>query len=232
MTEHESILRKIKRCSELSQSSNENEAAIALKQMKRLMEQHNISESHILASEVSKKSSKLNVTKRPANWVLALHQVIGQAMDCECFVREGRPNVPMQISYLGVGASPEIANYAFEVLYRKLKTERDNFIKTKLSRFKRSNKTKLADAFCGGWVWNVYSKVKNLNPNEEAKQKINAYKEMNASSFNEDVFKTKNRYDSKDSKVQAAMSMGAASSSDVSLFAATGHTEKNLIEVA
>lgn len=226
----DSALRKIKRCMELSKSSNENEAAIALKQMKRLMEQYNVSQAHVMAADVSSHSNKLDVTSRPAQWVLSLHNVIAQAMECESYVLEGFGSKKMEISYLGVGASPEIAAYAFDVLYKKLKSDRADFIKTKLSHHKRSNKTKLADAFCDGWVGNVYRKVKNLNPNAEIAEKIKAYKETHQSQYDdEDEFEVKERYKRSDSKVQAAMLFGQYSSADVNLFAATGHVEKNLI---
>lgn len=225
----DSALRKIKRCMELSKSSNENEAAIALKQMKLLMDQHNVTQQHVMAVDVVEKSNELDVVARPARWVLGLHSVIAQAMDCEGFVCEGGYWGPMQVSFLGVGASPEIAGYAFEVLYKKLKNDRAEFIQSNLQRFKRSNKTKLADAFCDGWVANVYTKVKNLSPNHEAAEKIKAYKETNADKYSKESFKVKDRYDRSDNKAQAAMHMGASSSAEVNLFVATGHQEKNLI---
>jgi hypothetical protein len=225
----DAALRKIKRCMELSKSSNENEAAIALKQMKLLMDQHNVTQQHVMAVDVVEKSNELDVVARPARWVLGLHSVIAQAMDCEGFVTKGGTWSPMQVSFLGVGASPEIAGYAFEVLYKKLKNDRAEFIQSNLQRFKRSNKTKLADAFCDGWVANIYTKVKNLSPNHEAAEKIKAYKETNADKYSKESFKVKDRYDRSDNKAQAAMHMGASSSSDVNLFVATGHQEKNLI---
>lgn len=228
----DSALRKIKRCMELSKSSNENEAAIALKQMKLLMEQHNVSQAHVMAADVSRHANKIDVVSRPAQWVLTLHSVIGQAMDCESYVTEGFGSVKMEISFIGVGASPEIAAYAFEVLYKKLKSDRADFIKTTLNRYKRTNKTKLADAFCDGWVRNVYRKVKNLNPNTEVAEKIKAYKEMNDREYADEDFKVKSRYNHSDSKAQAAMLFGSSSAADVNLFAATGHTEKNMIEAS
>ena len=225
----DSTLRKIKRCMELSKSSNENEAAIALKQMKRLMDQHNVTQSHVMALDVNESKNNLDVMSRPGRWVLGLHSVIAQALDCDGFVREGGFWGPMQLSFVGVGATPEIAGYAFDVLYKKLKNDRAEFIKSKLQGSKRSNKTKLADAFCDGWVANVYTKVKNINPNQEATEKIKAYKEMNADKYSNESFKVKDRYDRSDNKAQVAMDIGASSSADVNLFVATGHQEKNLL---
>jgi len=226
---NEDILRKIKRCMDLSKSSNENEAAIAIKQMKRLMDQHNVTAQHVMAVDVAEHRSKLDVWERPAHWVLALHSAIGQALDCQCIVSHGGRD-KASLVYIGVGASPEIAGYAFEVLFRKLKRDRKSFIRDNLSRYKQSNKTKLADAFCDGWVMNVYKKVKNLNPNQEAAEKIEAYKETKLKNFTGEEFESKARYDSKSSSTQAAMQIGYNSSTDVDLFAATGCAERQMIE--
>lgn len=226
---NEDILRKIKRCMELSKSSNENEAAIAIKQMKRLMDHHNVTAQHVMAADVAEHGSKLDVWERPAHWVLALHSAIGQALDCQCIVRSGGRD-KASLVFIGVGASAEIAGYAFEVLYRKLKKDRQDFIRTKLSRHKQANKTKLADAFCDGWVMNVYAKVKNLSPNEEAAEKIKAYTQTKLKSFTGEEFESKTRYDSSASSTQAAMQIGYSSSADVDLFVATGATERTLIE--
>lgn len=226
---NEDILRKIKRCMDLSKSSNENEAAIAIKQMKRLMDQHNVTAQHVMAVDVTEHKSKLDVWERPAHWVLALHSAIGQALDCQCIVSSGGRE-KASLVFIGVGASPEIAGYAFEVLYRKLKRDRQDFIRAKLARHKQANKTKIADAFCDGWVMNVYQKVKNLSPKQEAADKIEAYKETKLKNYSGEEFESKARYDSSASSAQAAMQIGYQSSADVDLFAATGTTERPLLE--
>ncbi len=221
----DSILRKIKRCMDLSESSNENEAAMALKQMQALMSKHGISSQHVLAFDVKEHKTKLDVSKRPARWVLNLHTAIGQAMDCEGVVQSGGGDV-VQLVYLGIGTTAEIAGYAFDVLYRKLKADRAEFIKTHLSGYKRSNKTKLADAYCDGWVRNVYTKVKNLNPNLEIKEKIKAYKQTGLKNYSDRFFKSEVRYDSSDDRVMVAQSHGYNKSKDVNLFVATGHAKQ------
>lgn len=222
------VLRKIKRCMDLSSSSNDNEAALALKQMQTLMDKHGVTSNHVMAYDVTEYSTKLDVLKHPANWVIFLHSTIGQAMDCECIIRRGG-GIKARLIYLGVGSTPEISGYAFEVMLRKLKADRSEFIKTKLSRYKTANKTKLADAFCEGWISNVYRKVKNLNPNFEVKEKIKAYKETAMPNFKNNGFKSKSRVKSGDEKTQIAANIGFNKSKDVDLFAATGHTQQALI---
>ena len=227
----EDVLRKIKRCMDLSASSNENEAALAFKQMQALMDKHGVNSQHVAAFDVSEHSTKLDVIKNPPKWVINLHTVIGEAMDCESMLQAGwGGRCKADIIYIGIGSTPEIATYAFDVMYRKLKADRAEFIKTHLKRYKTSNKTKLADAYCEGWVSNVYSKVKNLNPNLEVKEKINAYKATSSErGFSDKVYEPKQRFKKNDDKVQTALGMGFVKSKDIDLFAATGHTEQKLI---
>lgn len=221
---NENILRKIKRCMDLSKSSNPNEAAMAFKQMQALMQKHGVTHSEILASDVTQHETKLNVKKRPAKWVLNLHTVIGQALDCHSLIRTGG-NDKAGLVYLGVGSTPEIASYAFEVLHRSLLKDRKAFIDEELWRFKSSNKTKHADAFCNGWVSSVYSKVKNLSPNVQVEEKINAYKDgMNT--LEDGFHESKSRFKQDDPNAIASASMGYQKAKDVNLFAATGHSEQ------
>jgi len=222
---NDQILRKIKRCFELSKSSNEHEAALAIKQMQALMQKHNLNEQHILAADVKEHLFELNVRK-PADWVLQLHNTISQALDCESIIRGGG-EWEADLVFVGVGSAPEVAAYAFEVLFRQLKQNRADFIKTQLFRFKRSNKTKFADAYCMGWVRNVYSKVKNLNPNIEVKNKINAYYQTQFNNWDpEKVFEGNKRYKEEDSTAQTAMLLGYREAKEVNLFVATEHAEK------
>ncbi|MEQ1178337.1 DUF2786 domain-containing protein [Acinetobacter nosocomialis] len=220
----EVILRKIKRCFELSKSSNEHEAALAIKQMQALMQKHGVNEKHIKAADVCEVSYELKVQK-PAQWVLALHSAIAQALDCKSVISHCK-YFNSDLVFIGVGSGPEIANYAFEVLFRKLKQNRAEYIENNLFRFKRANKTKLADAYCSGWVQNVYSKVKNLNPNLEIKEQIKAYQETKMDNFNPNgKFTGFQRFDSEDGRVLSAMSDGYMESKDINIFAATEHKE-------
>lgn len=222
------ILRKIKRCMDLSDSSNEHEAAMAIKQMQSLMRKHGITESHILASEITSESCILNVKKNIPRWVVILHQAIGNALDCESMVTFVKGS-QAKIIFIGVNPSVEIANYAFEVLYRKLLESRKNYIATKLTRFKKTNKTKMADAYCEGWVISVYQKIKNLSPNLEIKSKINAYvgKVLNLNETH--TYKAKDNKFKENDRAYKAMQDGFNESKDVNLHIATGTKEKTLI---
>lgn len=79
---------------------------------------------------------------------------------------------------LGSGSQkpPEIASYAFDVLYRQLKKARTTFINTNLKRVQiRTNKVKRADMFCEGWVIEASEQARRIKPNTEKLQQIEAH---------------------------------------------------------
>lgn len=227
---NDAALRKIKRCLELSKSSNENEAALALKQMQALMNKYGVTAKHVMAADITEYLTYLSVKKKPAQWVLNLHLAVADALDCKSIVRHG-DNRNIRLIFLGIDAVTEIAGYAFEVLFRKLKSDRANYINSELFRYKRANKTKYADAYCEGWVSSVHSKVKNLNPNIEIREKIKAYTETKLKNYRPDhFFNGRSRFNKDDDRVQVAIGNGFNQSKDINLFIATCHTEKDLIE--
>ncbi|GEM_PF-965521 len=227
---NDAALRKIKRCMELSKSSNENEAALALKQMQALMNKYGVTAKHVMAADITEYLTYLSVKKKPAQWVLNLHLAVANALDCKSLVRHGG-NRNIRLVFLGIETVTEIAGYAFEVLFRKLKSDRFDYINSELFRYNRTNKTKYADAYCEGWVSSVRSKVKNLNPNLEIHEKIKAYTETKFTDYQPDnFFYGRSRFNKDDGRVQDAINNGYNQSKDINLFIATGHHEKNLIE--
>jgi len=60
----ERIIRKIKRCLALSQSSNENEAATAMRQAQSLMYEYRLTEMDVRLSEVGEVESQMPRAKR------------------------------------------------------------------------------------------------------------------------------------------------------------------------
>lgn len=147
MTKSE-IIAKIQKCLALSKSSNAYEAAAALRQARKLMEAHGISDPDILAAEVDESMAKAGALNRPARWETALASKIGDAFACEVLFRAGLG----KWCFIGAGIAPEIARYAFEVLIRQAKRSRSEYIKTKLARCKGATKTRRADLYSEGWV--------------------------------------------------------------------------------
>jgi len=65
-------------------------------------------------------------------------------------------------AFIGTGAAPEIAQYAFAVLFRQVKRERSAFIRQECKRLKPASKTRRADFFCLAWVDSVSQQVQDF----------------------------------------------------------------------
>lgn len=166
-------IEKIKKCLALSASSNEHEAEIALRQAQALMAKHGIDEAEMLAAGVSETYAKAGALRQPANWETRLAGRVADAFGCSIVFKGGM--FESRWAFIGVGVSPEIATYAFEVLIRQLKRQRAAHIKTALKRCKTTTKTRRADLFCEGWVQSVAGKINKFAGSEEQNAQIEAY---------------------------------------------------------
>lgn len=173
MTDREKIIDKIKKCLALSASSNEHEAAAALRQARKLMEAHNISDVEMLAAGASAHRQRAGAQTSPPNWEALLADRIADAFGCQVIFSSGMRTGAWL--YIGCGPSPEIAGYAFEVLHRQCKRARAEHIKARLKRCKTATKTRRADLFCEGWVGIVVDKIDAFAGNDAQRDAIEAY---------------------------------------------------------
>lgn len=169
----EKIIDKIRKCLALSASSNEHEAAAALRQAKKLMEAHGVTDLDIDAAEAQECRTKASAKTKPANWEAALAAKVADAFSCTVLFLGGWSQGAW--SFIGCGASPEVAKYAFTVLARQAKRARDAHIKTKLNRCKTATKTRRADLFSEGWVRSVTATIHAFVANEHQAKSIDAF---------------------------------------------------------
>jgi len=171
----EKILEKIKKCLRLAMSDNSNEAATALRQAQKLMEKYNINQDDVDLSNVKAAYSTVGKTQKPPRWQ---NQLIGVICDAFCVeaIYQFSYFEGMTVKFIGIKAKPEIASFAFVVLYRRLKKDRAVYMKS-LKRYKRANKTRKADLFAESWVYAVHSKVSKLAQPKEHTELIDRYKE-------------------------------------------------------
>lgn len=150
MTDKEAIIAKIKKCLNLAKSSNEHEAAVALRQAQKLMEQHGVTDFDIETADITEESTKAGAARMPARWEGALAKRVASAFGCDIIFVSGFDKGTW--SFVGAGPAPEIVRYAFEVLFRQIKRARATHIKTALRRCGPANRTRRADLYCEGWV--------------------------------------------------------------------------------
>lgn len=162
LSRDEAIL-KIKKCLALSKSSNEHEAAIALRQAQALMHEFQIDPDLL---DIVEASSESKATKIPTSWEASLVMMIARAMQCKPIFSSGSSTWGIKASwtFIGIDPAPEIASYAFDVLYRQVNRSRKNFIETTLKRVSvKKNKVRRADLFCDGWIESIKHLINGLD---------------------------------------------------------------------
>lgn len=178
----ETALQKIRKCLALAKSSEPHEAAAAMRQAQKLMEQFGVDHPEILAASVTEEWSKSGASKTPASYEVHLVSVICNTFGCEVmFTRRLSKNqlaIEAGYSFIAAEPIPEIAAYTFAVLRRQMLKARTEYISTALKRYKK-NKTAAADLFCRGWVQAIQRQVASVKPTEEQEEAISAYKRIN-----------------------------------------------------
>lgn len=173
-TEREKILAKIKKCLALSKSSNEHEAAAALRQAQKLMDAYNISDLDIAAAEVEETKAKAGAGVHPASWEAQLVAWVADVFGCRSLFTPSRYGASYW-KFIGIGAAAEIAQYTFDVFFRQIKRARTEYIKTHLKRCKAAIKTRRADLFCEGWVATVFRNAPTTSGVVEGSTAVKAY---------------------------------------------------------
>lgn len=169
------ILKKIQKCLKLAKSSNANEAAIALRRAQKLMAQHGVTADDLELAGISRHDVHAGDARQPARWQVGLMSVVSEAFGCEpIWVAKMNGG---DVSFIGPDAQPEIAGYAFTVLFRQLKKARADHIASQGKRLKRSTKTRRGDLFAEAWIYAVAEKVQRLAMSEKTCKLIADYTE-------------------------------------------------------
>ena len=141
----------------MAASNEPNQAAIALRQAKKLMEQFEIEYPELMAMGVNEEWAKSRASSKPPVYEILLANTVGKMYGCDIiFTNRYSRNAVLHggYTYVGNGTSAQVAAYAFAVLNRQLLRARADYTGTFLKRY-RKNKVAAADEFCGGWVYAI-----------------------------------------------------------------------------
>lgn len=167
-TARAALMAKIKKCLALAQSANEHEAALALEKARALMIEHGISAEDLQLADLDGVEVKGSTARTPARWESVLAAAIARALSCRAVhlvdYDSQRFAWACRWEFVGAGAAPAIAAYAFAVLYRQLRRQRQTYIDSALRRCKPARKRQRADIFCEAWASAVFEKVEALKP--------------------------------------------------------------------
>ena len=131
-------MKKVLKCLRLAASSNPHEAAAALRQARKLMQEHGLDEADAHASEIRRAQAKTRSQgAMPPRSLVQLISIIGDGFRCEVLVRMNPMTRSTTVQFFGANADAQIAAYAFDVLRRQL--DKDRAAHTRRVR-KRSNK--------------------------------------------------------------------------------------------
>ena len=165
MDNKQRIIDKITRCLALSKSSNENEAATALRQAHAMMAKYDITIGDIELSDIKQKHSESRLARRPPIHLAVLGNMIARIFGCSVYIDTDIENRKSMYCFVGLDMHVEIASYAYDSLFRQLKQARLNYMKIELNRVRLAkNKAARADAFCLGWVSTVKRLIENIAP--------------------------------------------------------------------
>lgn len=166
INDNERLMKRIKHCLAMASSSNENEAATALRQATNMMKKHGISEEDILIADItySESNTKLPRTAIPS-YICRLSGMIASMFGCKIYYQYDCESAKYKACFVGSEIHAEIASYAFDVLSSQLKEARKLYLKKDLKRVRiKKNKYSRADRFCMGWVKGVEFLVGNITP--------------------------------------------------------------------
>jgi hypothetical protein len=182
MMDKETAMKKIRKCLALARSSEPHEAAAAMRQAQKLMEQCGIDHPELLAAGVSEDWAKSAACNTPSRYEVTLASLVSSAFTCELiFSRKLNSNHTRfsgGYSFVGISPMPEVATYTFTVLRRALLKARAEYVQVALKRY-RKNKIAAADLFCEGWVAQVGRQIGAVEATEEQALAIDAYMRVN-----------------------------------------------------
>ena len=171
--ERDDAIRRIKKCMALAKSQNAHEAATALRQAHKLMEEWNIEQGFIDCLDVTEERMDSGCRRYPPLWKCRLARAVATAFDCEVIVQANF--LSTDFTFIGASMSPKLATYAYEVLDRQLARARSAHV-AGLKRCKLSTKRRRGDAFANAWISAVGEKVSAFAGADEVTEKaVRAY---------------------------------------------------------
>ncbi|WP_406834029.1 DUF2786 domain-containing protein [Pseudomonas asiatica] len=174
----ERVIRKIKRCLALSKSTNENEAATAMRQAQALMREYRLTELDVRLSDVDEVQSEKSRANRRPTWDRHLSGIVARVFGCRplsyrhwCDTSGRRVERAL---FVGVTPAPQIAMYAYETLLAKLTEARRDYVARVRSGKSRSaySPETAGDHFAIAWVSVVHGKLHELVPRGEEDQAL------------------------------------------------------------
>ena len=169
MNDIDKIKAKIKKLLALSKSPYPNEAANALKMAQELMDKYEVEQTDINNIEIDEDITSTIVRRAPPKYECVLFAKISDAFGCKLIHHCRYSSCVWR--FIGLQHRAQVAAYIGQVLIRKLKSARTQYIKSLYRVRSKYRKTQRADDFCFAWVCTVTDKLSSFAGVNEAEQK-------------------------------------------------------------
>ena len=166
------LIDKIRKLLRLSKSSEPNEAALALRRARELMNKHGVTEAHIAMADIREHRAAAGNYKRPPEYISILAEACASLFQCTYYwntrsalnlrtLRRTHETAPV---FVGVEPNAEICGYCYDVLAAKLRRARANVYIPGRHRMTRREITVERDSYAWGWVEGVSRNIQELVP--------------------------------------------------------------------
>lgn len=179
--DRDQALGKIKKCLALAKSSNPHEAAAAMRQAQKLMATFGLSETDASLVDVCEAATK-SASNAVVPWEVFLSNMVAEVFGCEKYsstcrhlTATGGLTKRREYVFVGIGAAPQVASYAYSVLSGQCAKDRLAHIRKQPKNCKPVTKTARGDEFAFGWVCGVRDLVESFAGNERNAQLIEQY---------------------------------------------------------
>lgn len=172
--ELDNVIRRIQKCLALGKSSNEHEAAAAMRQAQKLMEAYNVSPEHVGMLVIELHTAKSTACTKPPLWEQYLAAAIGSAFGCKVLHQRGwfdsvrnRNGDLGKYIFIGPKAQAMTAGWTMDMLRTRIVAGRIAHLKGK--KFARlADKMASGNTYCEAFVRAIHSKVEEFAGNDEA----------------------------------------------------------------
>ncbi|KXF80667.1 DUF2786 domain-containing protein [Enterovibrio coralii] len=181
-------LKKIAKCLELSNSSNINEAAQAIKMAQRLMKKYGLDQDDIDFISMGKTTSETLLPSSISDSILKIIRGINTRFGVECVLTNHKGL--KKAEFIGDADRAIFAAFAFDIVYREMNEHigqfRNSFQGTGTSQMEL---TRRVSSFTMGWLEGALAKLPLIAPSDESDKKIKDYIDSQFKNIDRETFK-------------------------------------------
>jgi len=151
-----------------------------MRQAKKLMEKHGLTVEDVGISDIDSETVATGSGKTPPRYIAMLANAVTSAFGSECVHKAwwntAGDRLQGRFEFFGVDGAGEVSAYAFLVLLRRLKRDRNAYLATLNKRLKRATRVRRGDLYAEAWIYTVAQQIDSHQRTEPETTLIEAYK--------------------------------------------------------